>query len=203
MTDFDEDMPWRLWWQGHPEQRFWMEIAGAKAPGIDLRAPITAPDERPVWHWDLVRFVQPGDLVLHWFTTPAGATGIVGWSRAASAPVVESHVWVPRTRADLDPSTAERRPHWVVPLKEYTPLPRPITREQVETVHAEVIELADRLQGVYPGFKYFPFQDYRPTEIRARQAYLTKMPIELLRLLNRLGKLGFEIEYEATHPRSG
>lgn len=186
-----------FWWQGRGEQRFWMEIAGAKEPGIDLRAPITTPGERSVWHWHLVRLVQPGDVIVHWFTTPAGATGIVGWSRAASPPVVESHVWVPRTRVDIDPSTAEHRPHWVVPLKDYTALPRPITREQVETIHTEVVRLEDDLKDLYRGFKYYPFQDYRPTELRARQAYLTKMPVELLLLLNRLGRFGFEVEYEA------
>ena len=173
---------------------------GAKAPGIDLRAPITTPDERPIWHWDLVRMVQPGDVILHWFTTPAGATGIVEWSRAAAAPVVQSHVWVPRTRPDLDAATADRRPHWVVPLEDYTPLPRPITREQVECIHAEVVRLEDQLKERYRGFKYYPFQDYRPTELRARQAYLTKMPVGLLSLLNRLGRFGFEIEYEAHRP---
>jgi len=76
----------------------------------------------------LVRLVQPGDVIGHWLTTPAGVTGIVGWSRAASAPVMESHVWVTRTRVDLDPSTAKRRPHWVVSLEGYTPLPSLITR---------------------------------------------------------------------------
>lgn len=128
---------------------------------------------------------------MHWFTTPAGATGIVGWSVAASAPVVESHVWVPRTRPDLDPATAERRPHWVVALRDFTPLPHPITREQVETLHAEIIDLEMRLPDRYEQFKCYPFQDYRPTEIRARQGYLTKMPVELLLLLNRLGRFGF------------
>lgn len=146
--------------------------------------------------------MQPGDVILHWFTTPAGATGIVGWSRTASAAVIESHVWVPRTRPDIDPSTAERRPHWVVPLRDYTSLARPITRELVETVHADVVLLEERLKSHYEGFKYYPFQDYRPTEIRARQAYFTKMPVELLRLLNRLAPLGFEVEYEAYRPRS-
>lgn len=174
-----------------------MEIAGAKAPGIDLRAPITAPDERPIWHWDLARLVRAGDIVLHWVTTPAGATGIVGWSIAASDPIVESHAWVPRTRTDLDPALEGRRPHWVVPLRDFTPLPRPITRDDVETVHAEVIALEDKLSEAYPRFKYYPFQDYRPTQIRARQAYLTKMPVQLLLLLNRLGRFGFEVEYEA------
>ena len=191
-----EDVP-AYWWQHHPEQRFWMEIAGAKAPGLDLRAPITSLDERPVWHWDLVRLVRAGDVVLHWFTTPAGATGIVGWSVAASDPVIESHVWVPRTRPDVDPAHEGRRPHWVVPLRDFTPLPRPITRDDVETIHTEVIRLEERLSEAYQQFKYYPFQDYRPTQIRARQAYLTKMPVELLSLLNRLGRLGFEVEYEA------
>lgn len=174
-----------------------MEIAGAKAPGIDLRAPITGPDERPIWHWDLVRLVREGDIVLHWFTTPAGATGIVGWSVAASDRVVESHVWVPRTRTDLDAAEEGRRPHWVVPLRDFTALPRPITRDDVETIHAEVFALEERLSEAYPRFKYYPFQDYRPTQIRARQAYLTKLPTELLLLLNRLGRFGFEVEYEA------
>ncbi len=54
-------------------------------------------------------------------------------------------------------------------------------------MHAEVVDLEDRLKDRYPRFKYFPFQDYRPTEIRARQAYLTKMPVELLHLSADLG----------------
>ncbi|MDN3495282.1 hypothetical protein QL996_05035 [Planococcus sp. APC 4015] len=41
MALMDEaDQPPQYWWDGQSGQRFWMEIAGAKAPGIDLRAPI-------------------------------------------------------------------------------------------------------------------------------------------------------------------
>lgn len=164
-----------------------MEIAGAKAPGIDLRAPIASPDEGRKWHWDLVRHVRPGDIV-------------VGWSRAASTAVVEDHIRVPRTRPDIDENTATPRPHWVVPLEGYTQLARPITRSAVESIHADVVGLEEELAEIYPRFKYYPFQDYRPNEIRANQAYLTKMPVELLRLLNRLGRLGFKIDYEAHRP---
>lgn len=195
-VEADEPQP-NFWWHGHSEQRFWMEIAGAKEPGLDLRAPIATPEEGRKWHWDLVRFVCPGDIVVHWFTTPTRAKGIVGWSRAAAEPTVRDHVWVPRTRPDVDVDTAEPRPHWVVGLEDFTPLQRPITRDSVETIHREVIELANSLDEQYEDFKYYPFQDYKPDEIRAAQAYLTKMPIELLLLLNRLGRLGFEIEYEA------
>lgn len=177
-----------------------MEIAGAKAPGIDLRAPIATPDEGRKWHWDLVRHVRPGDIVVHWFTTAAHAKGVVGWSRAASTAVVEDHIWVPRTRPDIDDNTATPRPHWVVPLEGYTQLARPITRSEVESIHADVVGLEEELAEIYPRFKYYPFQDYRPNEIRANQAYLTKMPVDLLRLLNRLGQLGFEIDYEANRP---
>lgn len=193
----DADRRPEFWWRDHPEQKFWMEIAGAKPPGIDLRAPIANPAERKKWHWDLVRHVRPGDVILHWFTTSARAKGIVGWSRAASTPVVRDHVWVPRTRPDIDESTAQARPHWVVPLEGYTRLARPITRQQIEVIHQDVIKLAEHLRLLYPQFQYYPFQDYRPDEIRANQAYLTKMPIELLRLLNRTAPLGFEVDYEA------
>ena len=50
MIEEEADSRRDFWWQGERGQRFWMKIAGAKAPGIDLRAPITMPDERPIWH---------------------------------------------------------------------------------------------------------------------------------------------------------
>jgi hypothetical protein len=116
------------------------------------------------------------------------------------AAIVEPHVWVPRTRSEADPSVVERRPHWVVPLTGYPQLERPIAGEDVETLHEEIVELESRLRERYRHFKYYPFQDYRPNEIRATQAYLTKMPLELLLLLNRLGRFRFKVEYKAYRP---
>jgi hypothetical protein len=184
------------WWSAMPEERFWMEIAGAKSPGLDLRAPIAGKTEQPVWHWDILTQVREGDIVLHWSTATTGMPGIVGWSRAASSFEIRDHAWTPRTRGKLA-TAAEPRPHYVIPLADYTALPNAITRDMIEFLHFQIMEVEVQLRNKHKGFKYFPFQEYRIDEIRAQQAYLTKMPVDVLFVLNRIGQLGFEIAYEA------
>ncbi len=48
--------------------------------GADLFAPTTDGSGRPYWGYELITYVQPGDVVLHWHKTLADEPGIVGWS---------------------------------------------------------------------------------------------------------------------------
>jgi hypothetical protein len=49
-------MPER-WWDGRPEERYWVEITDRADLGVDLAAPQLNEDGRPNWSYDLVREV--------------------------------------------------------------------------------------------------------------------------------------------------
>ncbi len=61
-------MPINRWWVDDPAQKYWMEVTDRDDLGGELPAPQKADDGLPEWGYELVRFAQPGDLVLHWYT---------------------------------------------------------------------------------------------------------------------------------------
>ena len=60
------------WWAADSGQRFWMEITDRYDLGADLFAPTTDGRGRPYWGYELITYVQPGDIILHWHKTLAG-----------------------------------------------------------------------------------------------------------------------------------
>lgn len=169
------------WWTADPEQRFWMEITDRYNIGADLFAPTLDGGGRPYWGYELITYVQPGDIVLHWHKTLAGEPGIVGWSQATG--VYEdtdiewqAHGTVGRAKGSLTP-----RPAWRMPLMNYTALPAPVLISDVRAEEKTLRGVAAKLEAQYPsGTLYFPFgfSDKRP--LRAQQTYFVKMPVEVL-----------------------
>jgi hypothetical protein len=75
-------MPINQWWVDDPAQKYWMEVTDREDLGGELRAPQKADDGLPEWGYELVRFAQPGDIVLHWYTKREPRL-LVGYSRVA------------------------------------------------------------------------------------------------------------------------
>jgi hypothetical protein len=57
-----------------------MEITDRADLGADLFASTTDGTGKPYWGYELLTYVQPGDIVLHSYNTLACEPGIVGWS---------------------------------------------------------------------------------------------------------------------------
>jgi len=189
------------WWLDDPAQKYWMEITGRDDIGNDLLAPQVSDAGRPEWGYELVRFVKPGDVVLHW-STGQGRRGLVAYSSVAGPPGTTTMVWQSRGttgRTHTGPPTEE--PAWTTPLADLKYLPSSITREQLQMHRTAVLDLQARLKEAYGGARlYLPFYDYGGRELRATQAYLVKFPAQLLTLLGLVTVPGASSAKEAIEP---
>ncbi|KZM78448.1 protein NO VEIN domain-containing protein [Cellulosimicrobium sp. I38E] len=179
------------WWTTDVEQRFWMEITDRDDLGADLIAPMTDGSGRSYWGYELITYVQPGDVVLHWHKTLADEPGIVGWSQATGAYEDTNISWqahgtVGRAKGSLKP-----RPAWRMPLLHYTSLTRPVLISEVRRQERELRKALAELETQYPeGRLYFPFGFSDKRELRAQQTYFVKMPREVLQVLGLEGLEG-------------
>jgi hypothetical protein len=167
------------WWDGHPEQRFWMEATDRKDLGEDLRAPKEGGTGKSVWHYELVAHVQPGDVVFHWHTSLLGRPALVGWSLAMGPLHEELHPWTAHAGVNAA-DAAIPRPNWIMPLGALHFFDEPIDNADLAGVRDGLMGLLAQLQGNYSGLKYFPFNKYDDNQVRASQAYATKFPSELV-----------------------
>jgi hypothetical protein len=185
-------MPISEWWSQDPEQRFWMEATDRDVLGEDLRAPKTGGDGQPVWHYELVSLVKPGDVVFHWHTTLLGHPALVGWSIALGPLHEELYPWTAHAGVNAA-QAALPRPNWIMPLGGVNYFANPVTNADLREIRSELLALVAELKEHYTGFRYFPFNKYRAKDVRASQAYLTKLPMQLVHLLVASSGLDFDI----------
>ena len=173
------------WWVTDPKQRFWMEITDRDDLGSDLFAPTTDGSGRPYWGYELITYVQPGDIVLHWHKTLAGEPGVVGWSQATGTYEDTDISWQAHGTVGRASGTLKPRPAWRMPLMNYTPLGTPVLISEVRARDAELRKVQSGLEAKYPGGAlYFPFGFSDKRELRAQQTYFVKMPREVLEVLS-------------------
>lgn len=172
-------MALNTWWDGKPEQRYWMEISTEEI-GQLLQAPKT-PEAH--WSYELVGQVQPGDRVLHWTSRhPA----LAGWSAVTGpATTVSQYTWQPRGTAGrkAGPRTT---PGWVVPLGGFHAFNPPVTTGELQPLREILMQTRDLLEAEHGG-SYFPFYVYGGSQVRAQQAYLVKFPVELFDVIPGIG----------------
>ncbi len=173
------------WWADDPVQTYWMQITDREDLTDPLLAPQLADDGNSEWSYELVRFVRPGDTVLHWHTRGA-QRALVGYSTVAAEPGTTTMIWQSRgTSGQAHPSPQVEEPAWTAPLRDLTYFPAPITRDLLQAGRTEVLDLQARLKEAYGGGPlYLPFYDYGGRELRATQGYLVKFPAQLLEVFS-------------------
>jgi len=173
------------WWAADPDQRFWMEITDRDDLGADLFAPTTNDKGRPYWGYELITYVQAGDIVLHWHKTLADEPGIVGWSQATGAYEDTDISWQARGTVGRARGSLRERPAWRMPLVNFTLLTDPVLLSAARAGEAELRRAELDLEARYPGGSlYFPFGFSDKRGLRAQQTYFVKMPREVLEILD-------------------
>lgn len=83
------------WWDGDARQRYWMEITDRDDLGDDLHAPQTDQSGKEYWSYDLVNYVRPGDVVLHWWKQQGQDPAFVAFSEVLAQPRAATIRWKP------------------------------------------------------------------------------------------------------------
>ncbi|HEY8572746.1 hypothetical protein [Phenylobacterium sp.] len=161
---------------------YWIEITGRRDIGTDLRAPAGDKDGKPNWSYDAIQQVGSGDVVFHYSSRERA---IVGRSRAVGQPWLDQIYWAARgTRSrGIAPHL---QPGWYLALEGYTPFDRPLSADELTERRVELFALRDAIQSRSSKALAFPFILYRPDEVRAFQAYLTRFPAEMLEMFPQL-----------------
>jgi hypothetical protein len=192
------------WWTGDARQRFWMEITDRDDLGADLFAPTTDGKGRPYWGYELITYVQAGDVVLHWHKTLAAEPGVVGWSQATGV-YEDTHIsWQAHGTVGRASGSLEPRPAWRMPLENYTPLAAPVFISDVRAEEGELRRQQLELEAMYPGGTlYFPFGFSNKRPLRAQQTYFVKMPREVLETFGLAELEALAGRAQAIRPASG
>jgi hypothetical protein len=177
MTDGD------FWWSGRPGERYWMEITDRKDLGSDLHAPQRGKSGRPHWSSLLATAVQEGDIVLHWWKRSGKGSAIVGWSTAVGT--IEEIMVEPYAGSGRVGGSSPS-PGWRIRLANFTRLQSPITLSDLRGIEPTLRAVKGALAASVSGRLYFPFvfSDRRP--MRPTQAYLAKMPADLVAVIPSL-----------------
>lgn len=179
------------WWDRDVDERFWMEATTRPDLGEDLRAPKAGAAGQGVWHYELVSYSRPGDIVFHWHTQLFEHPALVRWSQVVGPLREEAISWTARAGSNrTDPPVP--RPNWVQPLGGIHFLDRPIFIADLTAIRNEILAVRTDLQARASGPTYFPFNGYGHDSLRAAQAYLTKLPRALVELIDE--RLGLELE---------
>ncbi len=172
------------WWEGEPGENIWMEITRRDDIGADLKAPSAARGGVATASYDLVRLVQPGDIVAHYDSRQEAIVGVsVASSTAEPAPIY----WVARGSYAR---RAGEQPRWLpglrVALDRYRELEPPVTLGEIRQHKDALMALRQRIQARADGLSiYFPWIPYQDT-LRTFQSYLVKMPREAISLFPQL-----------------
>ncbi|WP_420831159.1 protein NO VEIN domain-containing protein [Arthrobacter citreus] len=166
-----------------------MEITDRDPVGENLIAPQVNDKGQSEWSYDTVRYVRPGDVILHWRKNHGPA--LTGYSHCLESARESSLQWKSRgTSSRLRPPQGEEDA-WEALLQGYREFERPLTLDTVRTLEGPIRDVRDELTRKYGAKKglYFPFalSDKRP--IRGAQAYLVKFPAALVHALPGLDQL--------------
>lgn len=179
------------WWEGRPDEIYWMEITDRADLGVDLKAPQTYDNGRPYWSYTLVTQVQPGDVVLHYYKPDKA---VVALSVAAGLPWEEDIVWASHgTVARAAGVEPYRRPGFRLALEHFTYLRDPIDLEQFRAGEAQLRAAAAEVEALGRGRSYFPFALSEKRPVRPQQGYLVKVPRRLIDLFPDLGQAVGEV----------
>ena len=173
------------WWRDDPSQIYWMETTGRSDLGANLLAPQLDDADNPNNPgYVLVKYVNDGDVVLHWDTN---TRALVAWSRANGGYWEDMIFWAsaPGGNAPTD------RPAWSHGLDGPYWFGTPIALPEIQAAGAEVGRVHDSLlAGHQRRALYFPFTRYAGTweRLRGGQPYMSKFPAELVTAIPRLAQ---------------
>jgi hypothetical protein len=186
------------WWQGRPEERFWLEVTNRSDIGTNLNAPQANEAGTPYWSYSLLQFVQSGDTLLHY---DANIRAIVGSSIASGRVWEDTVVWGARGTSARNAGIAPHpRVGWYLALEGFERLLGGIMLEEIRAKEPELAKLVRDLQAEVGEPLYFPFEMGRRRPLRTMQGYLFKLPAFFLQQFSSLAHVSVRAAEQVPTP---
>lgn len=171
------------WWDGDPQECYWMEITDRTDLGANLLAPTTAKGGKETFSYTLVDYVKEGDVVFHWWSANR-PPAIVASSRVSGNPFRSRISWAARS---ANSEGVRSKTAFEAPLDDFVELDTPLSLEDLRAVEPKLRELRDELEARVKGPIYFPWAFSGKRPLRTTQGYLVKLPAAVVRELGLLG----------------
>lgn len=171
------------WWSSQPNQRFWVEITDRTDLGKNIIAPKRAQAGKSTPGYELLNYVNEGDIVFHWWRKPSNSEdrGFYGFSEVVGVMQEGIIPWKSRGRyAENEVIGPKPAKYWN--LANFTEFQHPILVGTLNQRKIEIFDLIMELEQLYGKPIYFPFCK-RDGKVAANQTYFAKLPIELLEIL--------------------
>lgn len=171
------------WWTGRPEERYWCEVTDREDIGADLLCPQTNETGGSFWGYELIREIQPGDLVFHYKNEL-----IVGCSIAKGPLREEWTEWRAQgsfARARSVPAGPRRG--WARPLGSYVSV-----RLSLTEIRKDELWMRELMDGIGSGSKKMPWL-FQAGQLRGMQTYLAKLPAAFVARWDVLARVATEL----------
>lgn len=179
-------MEFNRWWVDNPDEVYWLEVTDREDIGVDLNAPQQRDDGREYYGYSLITEVREGDIVFH-YHKDKGA--IVAWSKASGSYWSDNVIWGARgTAARLAGVRPYLRAGWRHGLEGIQLLRPDVRLEELRDRQEAIQAIRDQLEQKYGSSLYFPFEASSRRDLRPTQAYLTKLPFDVLALFPALNE---------------
>jgi hypothetical protein len=171
------------WWDGNPDEIYWLEITDRTNLGDDLNAPQRRDDGREFWGYSLINDIRAGDIVFHYHK---GDKAILAWSRASGSVWEDTVLWGAHGTAARSAGVHPYlRPGWRHGLEDFSQLSAPLTLADLRVRESELKNVIDQLIAAFGSNIYFPVNFY-PGSMRPAQGYLTKLPTAVVTMFPSL-----------------
>ena len=175
----------KYWWDGNPEEKYWMENTDRSDIGSNLKAPQKSDTGKNFWGYNFLKLMKPGDVVLHY---DANLKSITHFSIVESQYSENEIEWKARGSYARERGSQKKMvPSYQVPLMQLTKLDRPIS---IETVEAKRVAIQEGYNEI-TGSRYAPFDNAEKRKIGAFQTYISKFPKFMIEIFN-ITELGDE-----------
>lgn len=183
-------MDFNRWWETDPEEIYWLEITDRKDLGDDLNAPQLRDDGQEYYGYSLIREVRDRDVVFHYHKD---LKAIVAWSLATGIVWADKVFWgahgTVARNAGVHPYV---RDGWRLGLRGIQPIEPSVSLDELRAHQENIQAIRVKLQQTYQKPVYFPFEPPDRRDLRPTQAYITKLPAEVLTLIPALSRAALE-----------
>ncbi|MDQ5823898.1 MAG: hypothetical protein M3441_06745 [Chloroflexota bacterium] len=194
-------MEFNRWWNDDPAEVYWLEITDREDLGTDLNAPQRRDDGEEYYGYSLIEEIHDNDIIFHYHKD---AKAIVLWSKASGRSWEDEVVWgahgTSARGAGVRPYV---RPGRRLGLAGSQPLIDPVTLQDLRANQDQILAIRERLERAHRGSLYFPFELSPNRPLRPTQAYLTKLPVDVVRLFAPLSEAAEQAKLTTTNLSTG